>query len=177
MWLLVMFDLPVTTRTHRRNYVRFLHDLVDQGFFRVQFSVYARPCATEENADSLYNRVTHALPPAGEVRILRFTDKQWARMVCFHARRRRSVEEAPEQFTFFDEETPDGMPIPGQVRTAKALEELAEERDPPGPAPGSPPCSSVHADEDEGRATTAADPPKRGKGSGEKAQATFEFFE
>lgn len=102
MWLLVMFDLPVTTRTHRRNYKRFVDELLGQGFFRMQFSVYARPCATEENAASEFQRVTSALPPAGEVRILKFTDKQWARMVNFRARKRQAIEEAPEQFTFFD---------------------------------------------------------------------------
>lgn len=178
MWLLVMFDLPVTTRTHRRNYTRFLRDLIEQGFFRVQFSVYARPCATEENAASQFNRVTSALPPAGEVRILRFTDKQWARMVCFYARRRRLVEEAPEQFTFFDDETPDGMPLPDRVQIARALEELSDLAVPTGPASVPPPGAEVR-DHDAERESHGlrAEPAKRGKRPAKDGQATFEFFD
>lgn len=169
MWLLVMFDLPVTTRTHRRNYKRFLDDLIGQGFFRVQFSVYARPCATEENADTQFGRVKAALPPAGEVRILRFTDKQWARMVCFYKRRRRSVEEAPEQFAFFDEDTPDGVPVPERERVVRELEKLAEPAGPPPPSPSgvadAPPAKTK---------PVTPRPPPRGDRDG---QASFEFYE
>lgn len=103
MWLLVMFDLPVTSKKHRRDYRRFVDFLVDEGYVRAQYSVYVRPTATEENTAVHMGRIVDALPPAGEVRILKFTDKQWARMVVFRSRRREANEEAPEQFSFFDE--------------------------------------------------------------------------
>lgn len=145
MWLLVVFDLPVTTRTHRRNYKRFVDELLGQGFFRMQFSVYARPCATEENAATEFQRVTSALPPAGEVRILRFTDKQWARMVCYRARKRQAIEEAPEQFTFFDGDSDDEVwdgPDPEFLKTTQG-EGPPPPRPPSEPKPPKPPDSDA----------------------------------
>lgn len=42
MWLLVMFDLPVTTAAERRRARRFHNNLLDEGFTMKQFSVYLR---------------------------------------------------------------------------------------------------------------------------------------
>lgn len=104
MWLLVMFDLPVLTRQDRKNYRDFHDFLEEDGFNRMQFSVYVRPCATEEKTQTHLDRVTARLPPDGEVRVLRFTDKQWERMLVFRQARRSFAESAPEQLLFFDED-------------------------------------------------------------------------
>lgn len=103
MWLMVMFDLPVETKDNKRDYRRFVDYLEDQGFFRIQYSVFARPCMTEENTLAVCDRVVDNLPPLGEIRILRFTDKQWARMILFWSGRRAPVESRPDQFSFFDD--------------------------------------------------------------------------
>ena len=104
MWLLVMFDLPVETRENRRDYRRFVDKMEDDGYTRVQFSIYVRPCATDENTLVHESRLLNWLPPLGEVRILKFTDKQWARMQVYRERVVAENERAPEQFTFFDED-------------------------------------------------------------------------
>lgn len=104
MWLMVMFDLPVETKENRRDYRRFVDRLEDDGFERLQYSIYARPCATDENTAVHFGRVVDWLPPSGEVRLLKFTDKQWARMVLFRECSREGVETPPEQFAFFDED-------------------------------------------------------------------------
>jgi CRISPR-associated protein Cas2 len=101
MWLLVMFDLPVDTRTARRNYARFRKELLKDGFAQMQFSVYIRHCASEENADVHTQRVQRMLPPAGEVRILRITDKQFERMRIFWGRKRKPPQPAPAQLELF----------------------------------------------------------------------------
>ena len=51
MWIMVMFDLPVDTKQARRQYTLFRKGLLKDGFTRMQFSVYVRHCASEENAD------------------------------------------------------------------------------------------------------------------------------
>lgn len=102
MWIMAMFDLPVTTKEHRREYRQFVDFLEDNGFFRVQFSVYIRPCASEENAASHVDRLRASLPPAGEIRVLKFTDKQWGRMQIFRMGKAHAAEEAPSQFSFFE---------------------------------------------------------------------------
>ena len=42
MWILVLFDLPVTTKTERAKATHFRNALLDLGFEMVQFSVYIK---------------------------------------------------------------------------------------------------------------------------------------
>lgn len=79
VWIFVMFDLPVVTKTERKAATKFREFLLDDGFLMIQFSIYARACQ-EEAADKHIARVTKQLPPAGSVRILQITDAQYARM-------------------------------------------------------------------------------------------------
>lgn len=101
MWLVTMFDLPVDTKEARRAYTDFRKLLLGCGFFRMQYSVYARPCASEENADVHRKRIKLGLPPDGEVRIATFTDKQFERMQVFYGKMRGATEKMPEQVSFF----------------------------------------------------------------------------
>jgi CRISPR-associated protein Cas2 len=104
MWLMVMFDLPVVTKQHKTAYRHFVDFLEDDGFVRLQYSVFVRPTATLESTDSHAHRVMQAVPVEGEVRILRFTDRQWARMDVFRSAKKEDPECYPEQLVFFDEE-------------------------------------------------------------------------
>jgi CRISPR-associated protein Cas2 len=101
MWVLAMFDLPVDTKKARREYTQFRKKLLEDGFAKMQFSVYIRHCASEENADVHEQRVERALPPDGEVRVLRITDKQYERMRIFWGRKRKPPEAPPAQLEFF----------------------------------------------------------------------------
>ncbi len=101
MWILVMFDLPVRTKAQRKRAARFRKDLVQDGFNMVQYSIYSRPCPTDENAAVHIKRVKSMLPPDGEVRILRFTDKQYGMMECFRSAVSTQVEQQPEQIMLF----------------------------------------------------------------------------
>lgn len=92
MWILAMFDLPVTTKAHKREYVRFRNSLLAEGFSMLQFSVYARYCSTHERAATYVRRVKNALPPEGQVRLLSVTEKQFGDMVVFT----RGLPEEPE---------------------------------------------------------------------------------
>lgn len=101
MWVLVMFDLPVQTKAQRKAATGFRKDLLGDGFDRLQFSVYARPCPTEENALVHAKRVKGFLPPDGQVRILKFTDKQFARMECYQSAMSSPAESVPGQIQLF----------------------------------------------------------------------------
>ena len=57
MWLFAMFDLPVTTAKARKRYTEFRKLLLEQGFSMLQYSVYARYCASEEMAVAYRNRI------------------------------------------------------------------------------------------------------------------------
>jgi CRISPR-associated protein Cas2 len=105
MWVIAMFDLPVQTKQQRYNYRKFVEFLEDDGYQRMQYSVFARACASEENADVHAERLRRRVPDAGEVRLLKLTDKQWGRTMIFRTGLKHAPELPPEQFTFF--ETPE----------------------------------------------------------------------
>lgn len=96
-----MFDLPVDTRQARRAYAQFRKALLKDGFTRMQYSVYIRHCASEENLDVHEARVQAALPDDGEVRLLGITDKQFGRMRIFWGKLRKPPEKAPAQLELF----------------------------------------------------------------------------
>jgi len=101
MWLIAMFDLPVKTKQERREYANFVKFLKRDGFTRVQFSVYGRHTPSEENAAVHEARIQANLPPEGEVRLLKITDKQFERMKVFWGKKRRQPEEPPPQLQLF----------------------------------------------------------------------------
>ncbi|REJ93500.1 MAG: CRISPR-associated endonuclease Cas2, partial [Planctomycetota bacterium] len=99
MWLFAMFDLPVKTRKERRDYTRFRNLLLDEGFSQLQYSVYARFCASEQITDTHRKRLRKKLPPDGQVRLLAVTDRQFGKMQVFFGRKRTDVESKPSQLT------------------------------------------------------------------------------
>ena len=84
MWVLVMFDLPVLTKVQRRRYARFRKELLNNGFQQLQYSVYARPCPSDENAAVHRQRIEDKVPFEGQVRIIMITNNQFDRMEDFY---------------------------------------------------------------------------------------------
>lgn len=70
MWTLVMYDLPIKTKEDAGAANRFNHLLADLGFFRVQYSVYARYTPTQSGGRSALTYIKAGLPPHGSVRVL-----------------------------------------------------------------------------------------------------------
>ena len=101
MWIVAMFDLPTDTPRARRAYTGFRKALLEDGFVMLQYSVYARHCPSGENMAVHEKRIYTSLPPAGEVRVLSLTDKQFGRMRVFHGRKLGKTEGAPEQVSLF----------------------------------------------------------------------------
>ena len=101
MWVVVMFDLPTDTKNARRDYTRFRKGLIEDGFVMLQFSVYARACPSEENAQVHSKRIKANLPPAGQVRLMNFTDAQFKRMQVFCGKKRSRPESPGQQLEFF----------------------------------------------------------------------------
>ncbi|MDX1944325.1 MAG: CRISPR-associated endonuclease Cas2 [Pirellulaceae bacterium] len=101
MWVVAMFDLPVDTKPARKAYAQFRKGLLKDGFTRMQYSVYVRHCASEENATVHMLRVEKMVPPDGEVRILTLTDKQFERMRIFWGKMRKAAASPPQQLELF----------------------------------------------------------------------------
>lgn len=101
MWVLVLFDLPVQTKQQRKLATKFRQNLLLDGFTMMQYSVYMRPCPSEENAAAHVGRVRASLPPLGSVRVMQMTDLQFGRMLCFDGKVPVSTEGMPRQLEFF----------------------------------------------------------------------------
>jgi CRISPR-associated protein Cas2 len=101
MWIFVMFDLPVGTKANMRAATKFREFLLDQGFEKSQFSVYARFCNGKEQYETYLKRIEGNMPSRGEVHILSFTDKQYENIVRFSGQRRRKPKKNPDQLALF----------------------------------------------------------------------------
>ncbi len=101
MWMFVMFDLPVKTSEHRKQYARFRKTLLQMGFHMLQLSVYARYFGSEEAAAPYRSRIRLALPPEGQVRLLTVTDCQFGKMENYIGKTAAPREKPLEQLLLF----------------------------------------------------------------------------
>ncbi|MBN1589084.1 MAG: CRISPR-associated endonuclease Cas2 [Pirellulales bacterium] len=101
MWLFAMFDLPTDTKKARKHYTQFRKLLLEEGFSMLQYSVYARYCASEDHGTAHRRRIRASLPPDGQVRLVAITDRQFGKMDVFYGKKRTPCEEAPEQLMLF----------------------------------------------------------------------------
>lgn len=101
MWILVMFDLPTDTKPQRKAAGSFRNFLLDEGFERSQFSIYARFINGKEAFETRVRRIERALPSQGDVQILTLTDRQYRDIVHFSDQGRRGARENPSQLVLF----------------------------------------------------------------------------
>ena len=101
MWIFVMFDLPVLTREQSRAATKFREFLLDEGFEKSQFSVYARFCNGKEQFEAYMRRIEANLPDSGDIHILTFTDRQYENIVRFSGQRRKRQRKNPDQLALF----------------------------------------------------------------------------
>ena len=78
MRLMVFFDLPTVTSENRRNYRKFRRNLIANGFFMLQESVYCRMLINEAMAKSVVAKIESFKPPAGMVCAMIVTEKQFS---------------------------------------------------------------------------------------------------
>ena len=101
MWTIVMFALPTDTKSARKQYSQFRKFLLNDGYDMMQYSIYSRHHASEENAQVHIQRIKERLPPDGEVRIVKITDKQFGRIEIFFGKISQPVQDPPQQLGFF----------------------------------------------------------------------------
>jgi CRISPR-associated protein Cas2 len=80
MRILVFFDLPVGTKKERQQATKFRNFLLKDGFYMLQFSVYARICNGVDSVETHERRIANNNPDNGSVRILTVTEKQYENM-------------------------------------------------------------------------------------------------
>ena len=77
MWLITVYDCPVTTVEQRKSYTKFHKCLLKMNFVQHQYSVYARHFPTMAAAEAMIQRLHPEVPEGAHVAFLLMTDKQY----------------------------------------------------------------------------------------------------
>ena len=101
LWCLVMFDLPTDNKSQRKAANKFRVFLLNQGFERAQFSIYARFVNGKEGFESKIRCIERNLPNWGDIQILQFTDKQYENIRHYSNQGKRKPRKNPSQLVLF----------------------------------------------------------------------------
>lgn len=81
MRLVLFFDLPVETNQEKREYRNFIKFLTEEGYIRLQYSVYCRLCINNDAAQTALKKAKKHTPLNGDVRILSLTEGQFQKII------------------------------------------------------------------------------------------------
>ncbi len=101
LWVLALFDLPVLTKAERKRATKFRKFLLDEGFTMMQFSCYLRFAASKEQAEAITKHIGRAIPKAGKVDVIWFTDRQYSAIQSFRGRADAPKPAKPDQLMLF----------------------------------------------------------------------------
>ena len=102
-WMMVTFDLPMTSKKQRREATSFRNFLLNDGYLMIQFSVYARSCVSFARQQTHLRRLKEHLPPEGSIRAIFITRSQWERSFVIHGKpaEPETPEGVPDQMQFW----------------------------------------------------------------------------
>ena len=80
MRMIVLFDLPVTTKAKMRTANQFRQFLLKDGYQMLQLSIYTRIIKGRDALEKHHKRLVAHLPEEGSIRCLSITEKQFASM-------------------------------------------------------------------------------------------------
>ena len=89
MRMIVFFDLPTKTVSDRKVYTEFRRELIKDGFYMIQYSVYGRICNSVDSVDKHFERLKKFIPVKGSVRVLTVTEKQYASIYIVSGEKKR----------------------------------------------------------------------------------------
>lgn len=81
MRLMIFFDLPVKTKPELKRYRDFVKFLKQEGYLRVQYSVYCKLCINSDAASTASKRLKDEAPKKGEVRYMVITERQYQNII------------------------------------------------------------------------------------------------
>ena len=98
-----MYDLPMTTANDRRIYSKFHRNLIREGFYMLQFSVYVKLAINRTVCDQIRLRIKKIKPEKGFVSLLEVTEKQFASMEFIAGTHSSNVLSTTDRITFFED--------------------------------------------------------------------------
>ena len=100
MWMIVLFDLPVTESEDRKAAAKFRNELLNMGFSMSQYSVYYKLMPGKEQATRYRGLVANVVPSNGKVEIVMITDKQYGNIVTYYAGSKNDTKKADQLILF-----------------------------------------------------------------------------
>lgn len=103
MRMIVFFDLPTKTTEDRKIYAEFRRELLKDGFYMIQYSVYGRICNGVDAVDKHLERLKKYVPNVGSIRVLNVTEKQYASIFIISGNKKKEDRPAKDcyQLSFF----------------------------------------------------------------------------
>ncbi len=80
MRMIVLFDLPVTTKAKMRAANQFRQFLLKDGYQMLQLSIYTCLVRGRDSMEKHHKRLVEHLPEEGAIRCISITEKQFANM-------------------------------------------------------------------------------------------------
>lgn len=99
MRMIVFFDLPTNTKSERRAAHKFREFLLKDGYYMLQYSVYARICNGYDSVCTHTRRVKQNVPQEGSIRLLTITEKQYEKMTIILGEKKRDEEPIESNLT------------------------------------------------------------------------------
>ncbi len=79
--IILFYDLPMDDIERQRDYTRFRKQLLKQGFYQLQYSIYVKVVQNEMGYKTIQRQIRDWIPKYGNIRILKITEKQYESMV------------------------------------------------------------------------------------------------
>lgn len=99
MRVVVMFDLPVTTATGRKEYAKFRKFLIKSGFLMMQESIYCKLAQNATAAETIAMNIRKNKPSEGLIQLLTITEKQFSKIEYILGRTSGEVLDTDERLT------------------------------------------------------------------------------
>ncbi|MCG9026079.1 CRISPR-associated endonuclease Cas2 [Laribacter hongkongensis] len=102
MWVIAVYDCPMTTPEARHDYAVFHRRLLQENFTQLQNSLYVRHFPSMAAAEALIARLKFAIPNNAQLAFFLVTDKQYGMTREFFGQKpTRKKPDAPEQIELF----------------------------------------------------------------------------
>lgn len=102
MWIIAVYDCPMTSSEARHDYTIFRRNLLQENFFQLQNSLYVRHFPTMATAEACIQRLKISIPTDAQVAFFLVTDKQYGMtQEFFGTKASKNKPDAPEQIALF----------------------------------------------------------------------------
>jgi CRISPR-associated protein Cas2 len=101
MRVILFFDLPTVTKKEKKLATKFRQTLLNSSFIMLQWSIYTRYCKNNAGAEQVIESLNHVLPPMGNIRVLKVTEKQFDNIILLLGKKKKQEEIMGDQLILF----------------------------------------------------------------------------